>query len=46
VEDETTREKWRREKGYEFLLLAHEHLFVFRKALEDEKLRPYKDSVK
>ena len=42
----STREKWRKGKGYDFLLLAHEHLFVFRKLEEDEKPRPFKDSVK
>lgn len=39
-------EKLRRGEGYDFLLLAHEHLFVFRKLPEGEKLTPYKDSVK
>jgi hypothetical protein len=42
----STREKWRKGKGYDFLLLAHEHLFVFRRLSEDEKPRPYKDSMK
>ncbi len=46
MEDETTREKWRKGKGHDFLLLAPEHLFVFRKASEEEKLTPYEDSVK
>lgn len=42
----STREKWRKGKGDDFLLLAHEHLFVFRKLEQDEKRRPFKDSVK
>ncbi len=31
---------------YNFLLLAHEHLFVFRKPEKDEKLTKFKESVK
>ncbi len=41
----STREKWRG-KNYDFLLLAYEHLFVFRKQEESESLTPYKESVK
>lgn len=39
----STREKWRGLK-YDFLLLAHEHLFIFRKLEKNEKLTPYKNS--
>jgi DNA modification methylase len=39
-----TREKWRSSK-YDFLLLAHEHLFIFRKPDVGEKLTPYKESL-
>lgn len=31
---------------YNFLLLAHEHLFVFRKPEENEKLKKFKESMK
>lgn len=40
----STRERWRGSK-YDFLLLAHEHLFIFRKPNEGEKLTPYKNSI-
>ncbi|MEM5861357.1 MAG: DNA methyltransferase [candidate division WOR-3 bacterium] len=40
----STREKWRGSK-YDFLLLAHEHLFIFRKPDKGEKLIPYKNSL-
>jgi len=40
----STREKWRSSK-YDFLLLAHEHLFIFRKPAVGEKLTPYKESL-
>lgn len=40
----STREKWRGSK-YDFLLLAHEHLFIFRKPEKGEKLAPYKNSL-
>ncbi|MBC7081406.1 MAG: methyltransferase domain-containing protein [Thermoplasmatales archaeon] len=40
----TTREKW---KGkYDFLLIAHEHLYVFRKPEKGEKLNRFKESTK
>ncbi len=42
----STREEWRRGKGYDFLLLAHEHFLVFRKLEEDEKMIPFKDNVR
>ncbi|MBS7626576.1 methyltransferase domain-containing protein [Candidatus Bathyarchaeota archaeon] len=41
----TTRERWRG-KDYDFYLIAHEHLFVFRKPGEDEELKKFKYSVK
>jgi DNA modification methylase len=41
----TTREKWRG-KSYDFLLLAYEHLYVFRKPEEGESLTKFKESVK
>jgi hypothetical protein len=41
----TTREKWRG-RNYDFLLLAHEHLYIFRKPKEGEKLTPFKESMK
>ncbi len=40
----STREKWRA-SNYDFLLLAHEHLFIFRKPAKNEKLTPYKNSI-
>jgi len=42
---EPTREKWRGTK-YDFYLLAHEHLYVFRKPAKDEKMSEFKNSVK
>ncbi len=41
----STREKWRG-RDYDFLLLAHEHLFIFRKPGEGEKLSPFKESMR
>jgi DNA modification methylase len=41
----TTREKWRGRK-YKFYKIAHEHLYVFRKPAEGEKLSPLKHSMK
>jgi hypothetical protein len=41
----STREKWRGKK-YDFLLLAHEHLYIFRKPGEGERLSPFKESIK
>lgn len=40
----STREKWRGSK-YDFLLLAHEHLYIFRKPEKGEKLTSYKNSI-
>jgi hypothetical protein len=41
----STREKWRGTK-YDFYLLAHEHLYVFRKPATGEKMSEFKNSVK
>ncbi len=41
----STRERWAGAK-YDFLLLAHEHLFVFRKLGRDESASPYRESSK
>jgi len=41
----STREKWRGTK-YDFYMLAHEHLYVFRKPATGEKLSEFKNSVK
>jgi DNA modification methylase len=40
----STREKWRSSK-HDFLLIAHEHLFIFRKPDKREKLNSYKNSI-
>jgi DNA modification methylase len=36
-----TREKWRG-RSYDFYLIAHEHLYVFRKPAEGEDLKDYR----
>lgn len=41
----TTRERWRGSK-YDFYLIGHEHLFVFRKPREGEKPSAFRNSVK
>jgi DNA modification methylase len=41
----TTREKWRG-KDYEFYLIAHEHVFVFRKPENEKESKTYKFSAK
>jgi len=41
----STREKWRG-KGYDFLLIGHEHLYIFRKPEEGESFTKFKESVK
>ena len=41
----STRERWAGSK-YDFLLLAHEHLFVFRKLAKGESMAPLKESAK
>jgi DNA modification methylase len=40
----STREKWNGK--YDFYLIAHEHLFVFRKPEKGEKIKIFKDSMK
>ena len=40
-----TQEK-RRGSTYDFYLIAHEHLYVFRKSAEGEDLKDFKYSVK
>ena len=41
----STREKWRG-KNYEFYLISHEHLFVFRKPVDEKEYKKFKLSVK
>ena len=41
----TTRERWRGKK-YKFYKIAHEHLYIFRKLGEGEKVTPFKYSKK
>ncbi len=41
----STREKWRGER-YDFYLLWHEHLYVFRKPARGEKVSQFKNSVR
>ncbi len=38
-----TRENWKGSR-YDFYLIAHEHLFVFRKLMEDEKMGDFRSS--
>ena len=40
----STRERW--SGKYDFYKIAHEHLFVFRKPDEDEKVNRFKESIK
>ena len=40
----TTRERWRA-KEYEFYLIAHEHIFVFKKPENEREYKKYKFSV-
>lgn len=35
----------RKSREYNFLLIMHEHLFIFRKPAEEEDVRPYKESA-
>jgi len=42
---QSTREKWYG-KNYDFLLIGHEHLYVFRKPEKDEKLSSLRESLK
>jgi len=39
----TTREKWRG-KDYEFYLISHEHIFIFRKPYDEKEYERYKFS--
>jgi len=41
----STREKWAG-REFDFYLIAHEHLYVFRKPEEGEKVSQYRHSVK
>lgn len=41
----STRENWAGSR-YDFLLLAHEHLFIFRKAASGESTSEFKESRK
>jgi len=41
----TTREKWKGHK-YDFYKIAHEHLFVFRKLLKDERPQDFRYSLR
>jgi len=41
----STREKWRGTK-YDFYLLAHEHLYIFRKPATGEMISEFRNSVK
>jgi len=43
-EIKSTREKWRETK-HDFYLLAHEHLYVFRRPAKDEKMSEFKNSL-
>ena len=40
----STRERWRGK--YDFLLIAHEHLYIFRKPEKDENVSEFKESMK
>ncbi len=40
----STREKWRG-RNYDFLLLSHEHLYIFRKPKKEERLSSVKYSI-
>ena len=40
-----TRERWRA-KEYEFFLIAHEHLFIFRKPENEKEYKKYEFSIK
>ncbi len=41
----STREKWRGSK-YDFYLIVHEHLYVFRKPEKEENVTKFKESMK
>jgi DNA modification methylase len=40
-----TRERWHRQSKRDFLLIYHEHLFIFRKPQKDEDIRKYRYSM-
>ncbi|MFA0753257.1 MAG: hypothetical protein IMHGJWDQ_001028 [Candidatus Fervidibacter sp.] len=40
-----TRERWQHQPNRDFLLIYHEHLFVFRKPASSEDVSKFKDSV-
>ncbi len=41
----STREKWRA-KDYDFYLIAHEHIFIFRKPLDKKEYKKFRFSVR
>jgi SAM-dependent methyltransferase len=41
----STRERWQRQPDRDFLLIYHEHLFIFRKPAQAEDTRKLKDSM-
>lgn len=43
---QTMRGRWSETRNHDFLLIFHEHLFIFRKANRGEKLTRFKDSIK
>lgn len=43
---QTMRGRWRESYDHDFLLIFHEHLFVFRKPSEDEDVSKFKGSMK
>jgi hypothetical protein len=43
---QTMRGRWRESFNHDFLLIFHEHLLIFRKPEQDEKLPQFKDSLK
>ncbi|MGQ9463260.1 MAG: hypothetical protein ACUVRR_09440 [Candidatus Fervidibacter sp.] len=40
-----TRERWQCQTERDFLLIYHEHLFVFRKPERDEDSKKFQDSM-
>ncbi|MFN3422837.1 MAG: DNA methyltransferase, partial [Armatimonadota bacterium] len=41
----STRERWQRQPNRDFLLIYHEHLFIFRKPARGEDVRKLRDSM-
>ncbi len=41
----STRERWQPQANRDFLLIYHEHLFVFRKPEKDEDVHKFRDSM-